>query len=108
MLILEYRTTRNSLRMGRLWCMEWKKTVENLWLQPINGGPGRQITNFPADIFSRYQYSPDGKTLGVLRFHSDSDVVLLHVELTTQLNSYSKSPCVRYRCTMSTFPHAPA
>jgi Tol biopolymer transport system component len=82
--------------------------IENLWLQPINGGPGRQITNFPADIFSRYQYSPDGKTLGVLRFHSDSDVVLLHVELTTQLNSYSKSPCVRYRCTMSTFPHAPA
>jgi serine/threonine protein kinase len=52
--------------------------VENLWLQPIDGTRGREITNFSTDVFSRYEYSPDGKTLGVLRFHSDSDVVLLH------------------------------
>jgi len=51
--------------------------VANLWLQPINETPGRQITNFQTDVFDRYQYSPDGKTLGVLRYHSDSDVVLL-------------------------------
>jgi Tol biopolymer transport system component len=51
--------------------------VENLWRQPINGMGGRQVTNFQTDVFSRYQYSPDGKMLGVLRFHSDSDVVLL-------------------------------
>jgi hypothetical protein len=51
--------------------------VENLWLQPINRMPGRQITNFQTDLISRYQYSPHGKTLGVLRFHSDSDVVML-------------------------------
>jgi serine/threonine protein kinase len=42
--------------------------VENLWLQPINGKLGQQITSFPTDVFDRYQYSPDGKTLGVLRF----------------------------------------
>ena len=51
--------------------------VANLWQQPINGTRGRPITNFQNDVFDRYQYSPDGKTLGVLRFHSDSDVVLL-------------------------------
>jgi len=51
--------------------------VENLWLQPINGTPGHKFTNFQTDVFSRYQYSPDGKTLGVLRYHSESDVVLL-------------------------------
>ena len=51
--------------------------VENLWLQPINGETGRQITNFQTDWIESYQYSPDGRTLGVLREHFDSDVVLL-------------------------------
>ena len=55
--------------------------VENLWSQPIDGaGPGRGghfITNFSADDFTWYEYSPDGKTLGLLRNHSESDVVLL-------------------------------
>jgi serine/threonine protein kinase len=51
--------------------------VENLWRQPIDGTAGSQITNFQTDVFKSYQYSPDGKTLGVLRLHRDSDVVLL-------------------------------
>jgi Tol biopolymer transport system component len=52
--------------------------VENLWLQPLSGAPGRKITNFTTDVFTRFQYSPKGKTLAALRFHKDSDVVLLH------------------------------
>jgi Tol biopolymer transport system component len=55
----------------------YENGAENLWLQPLNGSPGRQITNFTTDTFRGYSYSPDGKTLGVLRRHSDSDVVLL-------------------------------
>jgi serine/threonine protein kinase len=51
--------------------------VENLWRQPIDGTAGSQITNFQTDVFRSYQYSPDGRTLGMLRHHSDSDVVLL-------------------------------
>jgi Tol biopolymer transport system component len=55
--------------------------VDNLWLQPIDGagpgGGGRRITNFNADEFRWYGYSPDGKTLGVMRNHAESDVVLL-------------------------------
>ena len=58
-----------------------EKGVENLWLQPIDGagpgGGGHRITNFNADEFRWYGYSPDGKTLGVLRNHAESDVVLL-------------------------------
>jgi len=50
-------------------------------LQPIDGagpgGGGRRITNFNADEFRWYGYSPDGKTLGVMRNHAESDVVLL-------------------------------
>jgi Tol biopolymer transport system component len=55
--------------------------VENMWLQPIGGagpgGGGHLITNFTADGFNWYAFSPDGKTLAVLRDHPESDVVLL-------------------------------
>jgi serine/threonine protein kinase/Tol biopolymer transport system component len=54
--------------------------VDNMWLQPIDGagrGGGHRITNFSADTIRFYAYSPDGKTLGVLRGHTDSDVILL-------------------------------
>jgi len=51
--------------------------VDNLWQQPLDGAPGRQITNFDSDTIRNAQYSPDGKTLGVLRIHTESDVVLL-------------------------------
>jgi len=49
----------------------------NIWLQPLDGSRGRQITNFPADRVQIFEYSPDGKTLGVMRSHAESDVVLL-------------------------------
>ena len=51
--------------------------VDNVWIQPINGGPGRQITHFNSDQIYVFHWSPDGKNLGILRGHTDSDVVLL-------------------------------
>jgi eukaryotic-like serine/threonine-protein kinase len=54
-----------------------EKGVSNLWIQPLDGSPGRQITNFTSENIERFFWSPDGKTLGVLRGHSESDVVLL-------------------------------
>ena len=50
--------------------------TDNLWLQPLDGAPGRQITNFLTDSIIGFQFSPDGKKLGILRVHYDSDVVL--------------------------------
>ena len=52
--------------------------VENLWLQPLDGSAGRQITNFPAEFIATYHLSPDGKSMAMIREHTDSDVVLLH------------------------------
>ncbi len=52
--------------------------VDNLWVQPLDGARGRQITNFDSDTIRISQFSPDGKTLGVLRAHTESDAVLLH------------------------------
>ena len=51
--------------------------VDNLWEQPLEGSAGRQITNFLTDQIARFQLSPDGKTLGILRQDRESDVVLL-------------------------------
>jgi len=55
-----------------------EKGTDNLWLQPLDGSPGHQITNFQGDAIQYYQFAPDGKTLGVMRTHTESDVVLLH------------------------------
>jgi len=51
--------------------------VDNIWLHPLDGSPGREITNFNSEQIVDVHWSPDGKNLGVLRTHSDSDVVLL-------------------------------
>jgi hypothetical protein len=48
-----------------------------LWLQPLDGSAGRQITNFNNDKIQSFEYSPDGKQLGMLRLHVESDVVIL-------------------------------
>ena len=52
--------------------------VENLWLQPLDGSTGRQLTNFPDELIDTYHWSPDGKSLGMIRSQTESDVVLLH------------------------------
>jgi serine/threonine protein kinase len=51
--------------------------VDNIWVQPLDGTPGRQITHFTSEQVGAFHWSPDGKNLGVLRGHTDSDVVLL-------------------------------
>jgi len=51
--------------------------VGNLWLQPLDGTSGRQITNFKTDRIVATQWSPDGKSIGVLGRRVEADVVLL-------------------------------
>jgi serine/threonine protein kinase len=51
--------------------------VDNLWGQPLDGSAGHQITNFKSDQIEAFHWSPDGKSLGFVRFHSESDVIFL-------------------------------
>ena len=51
--------------------------VDNIWIHPLDGSPGRRITNFTSEQITSFHWSADGKSLGVLRNHSESDVVLL-------------------------------
>ncbi len=49
----------------------------NVWLQPLDGTPGRQITHFQSEQISNYAWSPDGKSIALIRRHDTADVVLL-------------------------------
>ena len=53
------------------------KGVDNIWVQPLDGGAGRQITNFTSEHITIFRWSPDGKMLAVTRKHAVADVVLL-------------------------------
>jgi len=55
-----------------------EKGVDNIFVQPVDGSPGHQITNFTSDSIDSFAWSHDGKTLAVVRVNNTSDVVLLH------------------------------
>jgi serine/threonine protein kinase len=51
--------------------------VDNLWLQPLDGSKGKQITSFTSERIYDFHWSFDGKQLALVRGHTDSDVVLI-------------------------------
>ena len=51
--------------------------TDNLWLQHLDGSPGKQLTNFKSEFISDFDYSYDGKQLAIIRGHQEADVVLI-------------------------------
>jgi Tol biopolymer transport system component len=51
--------------------------VEDLWLQRLDGSSGKQMTDFKSERIIDFHWSFDGSKLGVIRGHTDSDVVLI-------------------------------
>jgi eukaryotic-like serine/threonine-protein kinase len=51
-----------------------KDGVTNLWIQPVTGGPARQLTHSGHVV--AFDWSPDGKRLAITRVKSSNDVVL--------------------------------
>ncbi len=51
--------------------------VDNLWSQSLDGSPGKQLTDFNSEHIIDFHWSFDGSQLGVVRGHTDSDVVLI-------------------------------
>jgi len=51
--------------------------VDNLWLQPLDGSKGMQMTDFTSEHIYDFHWSFDGKQLAMVRGHTDSDVVLI-------------------------------
>ena len=51
--------------------------VSNIWMQPLDGGPPRQVTDFKSDRIFGFEWSRDGKQLALARGTESSDVVLI-------------------------------
>ena len=51
--------------------------VDNIWIQPLVGSPGHQLTNFASDSILSFCWSPNGEILAFVRSESTSNVVLL-------------------------------
>jgi eukaryotic-like serine/threonine-protein kinase len=54
-----------------------EKGVDNLWMQPLDGSAGKQLTHFTAERIARFAFSPDGSQIAIERGHNESDAVLL-------------------------------
>jgi hypothetical protein len=51
--------------------------TDNLWLQHLDGSPGKQLTDFTSEFIRDFDYSYDGKQLAIIRGHREADVVLI-------------------------------
>ena len=51
--------------------------VSDIWLQPISGGPAKQLTSFKAEEILAFDWSRDGRSLALVRGVETSDVVLI-------------------------------
>jgi Tol biopolymer transport system component len=51
--------------------------VSNIWLQPMDGGPPKQMTDFTSGRIFWFDISRDGKSLAMSRGTVTSDVVLM-------------------------------
>ena len=54
-----------------------KKTVGNIWLQPLNGDAPRPLTNFKDGEIYNYAFSRDGTRLFLARGHQIRDALLI-------------------------------
>ncbi|HEX3230264.1 MAG TPA: hypothetical protein VHQ95_14910, partial [Pyrinomonadaceae bacterium] len=52
--------------------------VTNLWAQPIDGSPPKQLTNFASELIFSFDLSRDGKQVAMSRGTQTSDVVLIN------------------------------
>jgi serine/threonine protein kinase len=51
--------------------------TDNLWLQHLDGSPGKPVTDFKSELIRDFDWSLDGKQIAVIRGNRDRDVVLI-------------------------------
>jgi Tol biopolymer transport system component len=51
--------------------------VSDIWLQPLDGSPPKQLTNFKAEQILAFEWSRDGRSLAFVRGVETSDIVLI-------------------------------
>jgi Tol biopolymer transport system component len=51
--------------------------ISNIWSQPIDGGPAKQVTSFTSDQIFAFDLAKDGKSMVLARGTVSNDVVLI-------------------------------
>ena len=51
--------------------------LSDIWLQPLDDGPPKQLTNFKGEKIMAFDWSPDKRSLALVRRVETSDVVLI-------------------------------
>jgi Tol biopolymer transport system component len=54
-----------------------KQGVSNIWAQPLDGSPPKQLTDFRTDSIYNFAWSQDGQQLALARGTRNQDVVLI-------------------------------
>jgi eukaryotic-like serine/threonine-protein kinase len=54
-----------------------KQGVSNIWTQPLDGSPPKQLTDFRSDLIYNFAWSADGQQLALARGTRNQDVVLI-------------------------------
>ena len=50
---------------------------QNLWLQPVDGGQGKAMTNFDVPGVARRDYSRDGKRIALVRAEGIGNAIMI-------------------------------
>ena len=59
---------------------EVQNNIANLWSQPINGGPPKQISNFKDGFIFSFNVSRDGKQIAISRGNYSRDAIMLSID----------------------------
>jgi Tol biopolymer transport system component len=51
--------------------------ISNIWVQPLDGGPPKQLTNFNAEQIFYFDWSPDGKQFACVRGNINRNLVAI-------------------------------
>jgi Tol biopolymer transport system component len=74
--------TRSNIRWSRdgrgITYVEYKIGGNDIWLQPIAGGPPKRLTDIGTDEVIWFDWSPDGKQLLYIRGNLTCDMVMLN------------------------------
>ena len=76
------------LNMGARWTPDGKalayiakqRSVGNIWLQPFDGSPPRQLTDFSSGEIYNFAYTADGQRIILARGHPTRDALLMKIE----------------------------
>jgi eukaryotic-like serine/threonine-protein kinase len=57
--------------------VDTRNGISNIWIQPLDGGPPKQLTDFKSDLIFDFEWSRDGRQLALARGIQTTDVVLI-------------------------------